>query len=148
VKHAPDGGPLILVVQDVEETRDGLEKLLKTDGYRADAARAEDDAVVRAQRTPPDLLLVNLGLPPAGVIAVARRIRDRAGLRDEVPVVIFCSEAAREGEEVALGRQVYVTRPDNFNQLRRFLARLLSPPHPEPTPGVGDLSHTTDRFRS
>ena len=53
MRNAPDGGPLILVVQDVEETRDGLEKLLKTDGYRVDAARVKDDAVVRAQRQPP-----------------------------------------------------------------------------------------------
>jgi two-component system KDP operon response regulator KdpE len=148
VQHAPNGSSLILVVQDVEETRDSLEKLLTGDGYRVEAARAEDDAVVCAQRTPPDLLLINLGLPPAGVIAVARRIRDRAALRHEVPVVIFCSEATREGEEIALGNQVYVTRPDNFNQLRRFLARLLSAPHSESAPGVGDLSRTTDRFRS
>ena len=56
MRHAPHGSPLILVVQDVEETRDGLEKLLTGDGYRVEVARAEDDAVVRAQRTPPDLL--------------------------------------------------------------------------------------------
>jgi DNA-binding response OmpR family regulator len=118
------------VVQDVEETRDSLEKLLTGDGYRVDAARTEDDAVVRAQRNTPHLLLVNLGAPPAEIIAAARRIRDRAGVREEVPVVIFCSDAVGEGEEVALGNQVYVTRPDNFNQLRRFLRRLLSPLRP------------------
>jgi len=146
VRNAPDGGPLILVVQDVEETRDILEKLLTGDGYRVDAARTEDDAVVRAQRKTPHLLLVNLGALPAEVIAVARRIRDRARLREEVPVVLFCIEAVGEGEEVALGNQVYVTRPDNFNQLRRFLRRLLSPPHPEPAPRVEGLSRTTDRF--
>ena len=130
MRNTPDGGPRILVVQDVEETRDGLEKLLTGDGYRVDAARTEDDAVGRAQREPPDLVLVNLGKPPAEVIAVARRIRERARVRDEVPVVIFCSDAVGEGEEVALGNQVYVTRPDNFNQLRRFLRRLLSPLRP------------------
>jgi CheY-like chemotaxis protein len=118
------------VVQDVEETRDSLEKLLTGDGYRVDAARTEDDAVVRAQHESPHLLLVNLGAPSAEVIAVARRIRDRAGVLEEVPVVIFCSDAVGEGEEVALGNQVYVTRPDNFNQLRRFLRRLLSPLRP------------------
>jgi CheY-like chemotaxis protein len=128
VRNAPDGGPRILVVQDVEETRDGLEKLLTGDGYRVDATHTEDDAVIRAQRQPPHLLLVNLGKPAAEVIAVARRIRDRAGMREEIPVVIFCSEAVVEGEEIALGNQVYVTRPDNFNQLRRSLGRLLSPP--------------------
>jgi CheY-like chemotaxis protein len=146
VKNTPDGSPLILVVQDVEETRDGLEKLLTGDGYRVDAARAEDDAVVRAQRQPPHLLLVNLGKPAVEVIAVARRIRDRAALREEVPVVIFCSEAVGEGEEVALGSQVYVTRPENFNQLRRFLDRLLLQPRPAPSTGPDGLSRTTDRF--
>ena len=146
MRNAPDGGPLILVVQDVEETRDGLEKLLTGDGYRVDTARAEDDAVVRAQRQPPHLLLVNLGNPPAEVIAVACRIRDRAGGSAEVPIVIFCSEAVGEGAEVALGNQVYVTRPDNFNQLRRFLGRLLPPPHPESAPGADVLSRTTGRF--
>ena len=148
MRNAPDGGPLILVVQDVEETRDGLEKLLTRDGYRVDAARAEDDAVVRAQHQPPHLLLVNLGQPPAAVIALARRIRDRAGLGDEVPVVLFCSEAVGEGEEVALGNQVYVTRPDNFNQLRRFLGRLLPTPHPAPATRADILSRTTGQFPS
>jgi len=54
-----------------------------------------------------------------------------------------CSEAVGEGEEVALGNAVYVTRPDNFNQLRRFLGRLLSPPPPMPAPGADVFSRTT-----
>ena len=45
--------------------------------------------------------------------------------------LIFCSEAVGEGEEVALGNQVYVTRSDNLDQLRRFLGRLLPPVGPE-----------------
>lgn len=148
VRTASDNGPRILVVQDVEETRDALAKLLQVDGYRVDAARAEDDAVVRAQRQPPHLLLVNLGQSPAEVIAVARRIRDRAGVNNEVPIVIFCSEAVGEGEEVALGNQVYVTRPDNFNQLRRFLGRLLGTPCPAPATKADVLSRTTGQFPS
>jgi CheY-like chemotaxis protein len=43
-------GPLILVVEDVEETRDGIEKLLAADGYRVDPARQEEDAVTTAMR--------------------------------------------------------------------------------------------------
>jgi hypothetical protein len=34
-------------------------------------------------------------------------------------------EDIAEGEELAIGRNVYVTRPDNFNQLRSLLSRLL-----------------------
>ena len=43
----------ILVVEDVHETRDGIEKLLIADGYRIALARDERDAIESAQRTPP-----------------------------------------------------------------------------------------------
>jgi hypothetical protein len=39
--------------------------------------------------------------------------------------VIFCVPTVDEGAEIALGRNVFVTRPDNFDQLRRLLGRLL-----------------------
>jgi CheY-like chemotaxis protein len=118
-------GTLILVVEDVEETRDGIEKLLEADGYRVGPAREEEDAVARAAHKPPDLILVSLGGSVAHVIATARRIRDRAALGEQVPIVIFCIESIAEGGEVSIGNNVYLTRPDNFNQLRALLHRLL-----------------------
>jgi hypothetical protein len=42
-----------------------------------------------------------------------------------VPVVVFCIADIDEGDEVAIGENVYITRPDNFNQLRTLLACLL-----------------------
>ena len=59
---------LILVVEDIEETRDGIEKLLKADGYRVEPARTVEDAILRAKREPPDLLLVSLPGTTAQVI--------------------------------------------------------------------------------
>ena len=59
------------------------------------------------------------------VIATARRIRRRAELGEEVPVVIFCVPTVAQGAEVDVGKNVHVTRPDNFDQLRGFLRRLL-----------------------
>jgi DNA-binding response OmpR family regulator len=119
------GTAVVLVADDVEETRDGIEKLLSADGYRVDPARNEDDAVDRARRRRPDLILVSLDGPPVEVIASAARIRVRAALNDRVPVVVFCIPTLDEGAEVAIGSNVYVTRPDNFDQLRAFLGRLL-----------------------
>ena len=121
-----DPRSLILVVEDVHETRDGIEKLLQADGYRVAVARDERDATESAQRKCPDLILVSLAGSPGEVIATARRIRDSAGVGEHVPVVAFCIEEIREGDEVALGQNVHVTRPDNFNQLRSLLMRLLS----------------------
>jgi phosphoserine phosphatase RsbU/P len=117
--------PLILVVEDVHETLDGIEKLLKGDGYRVALARDEEDAIESARRLPPSLILVSLGGLPREVIVTARRIRDHAEVGEGVPVVIFCNEEIPEGDEVAIGENVHVTRPDNFNQLRSLLTRLL-----------------------
>jgi len=118
--------PTILIVEDVHETRDGMEKLLIADGYRITLARDEQDAIESAQRARPDLILVSLAGLPREVILSARNIRQRARVGELVPVVVFCIEEIGEGEEVAIGRNVYVTRPDNFNQLRSLLARLLN----------------------
>ncbi|HYJ86695.1 MAG TPA: hypothetical protein VEW46_11610 [Pyrinomonadaceae bacterium] len=117
--------PLILVVEDVHETLDGIEKLLKVDRYRVTLARDEQDAIESARREPPNLILVSLGGLAREVIVSARRIRERAELGEDVPVVVFCIEEIPEGDEVAIGENVHVTRPDNFNQLRSLLTRLL-----------------------
>jgi DNA-binding response OmpR family regulator len=115
----------MLVVVDDEETRDGIEKLLVSDGYRVEPARNEEDGVARASQCCPDLILVSLDGTPATVVGAAVRIRRRAGIDASVPVVVFCVPTIDHGAEVALGRNVHVTRPDNFDQLRAFLGRLI-----------------------
>lgn len=117
--------PVILVVEDVHETRDGIEKLLTVDGYRVVAARDELDGIERAQRQRPDLILVSLAGLPGEVLGAGRRIRESTAAGDDVPVVIFCFDEIPEGAEVAIGKNVHIARPDNFNQLRRLLSRLL-----------------------
>jgi len=116
---------IILVLEDVNETRAGIEKLLKAEGYRVALARDETDAIESARQQRPDLILVSVAGLPHEVIATARRVRERSAVGEDVPVVLFCMEDIAEGEELAIGRNVYVTRPDNFNQLRSLLSRLL-----------------------
>ena len=123
-------GHIILVVEDVEETRDGIEELLKADGYRVDPARDEEDAVARAWRESPSLILVSLAGPEADVIATAGRVRRRADLSEDVPIVIFCVSTVAEGAEVEIANNIHLARPDNFDQLRLFLHRLLYPLRP------------------
>src|SRR5712692_6732985 len=120
-----DTNRAVLVVEDVAETRDGIEKLLKADGYRVAVARDERDAIESAQRNRPDLILVSLAGLPREVILSARSIRDSSEVGEDVPVVVFCIEEIGEGEEVAIGQNVHLARPDNFNQLRSLLTRLL-----------------------
>jgi CheY-like chemotaxis protein len=117
--------PLILVVEDVHETRYGMEKLLIADGYRVGLARDEDDAIESVQLRRPDLILVSLPNSPNEVVLAATRIRERADASQEVPVVIFCVDGIGEGDEIAIGQNIHLTLPDNFNQLRSLLCRLI-----------------------
>ena len=120
-----DMSPIILVVEDVRETREGIEKLLLVDGYRLALARDEQDGIESARQQRPDLILVSLAGIPREVIVSARRIRESAAIGEDVPVVVFCVDEIAQGDEIAIGENVHVTRPDNFNQLRSLLARLL-----------------------
>ncbi|HZH30681.1 MAG TPA: hypothetical protein VEY11_07945 [Pyrinomonadaceae bacterium] len=117
--------PLILIVEADEGLRGGLKDLLTTDGFLIAAAKDEQDAVKLARRQCPDLILVCLGEPPLDLIPAVVRIRERAEISSEVPIVVFCVKAVAEGDEVAYENHVHVISPDNFNHLRRFLKRLL-----------------------
>ena len=117
--------PVILVVEDDHETRDGIEKLLKVDGYRLILARDELDGIERAQTQRPDLILVSLAGTPSEILISGRRIRESAAAGEEVPIVVFCFDEIAAGAEVAIGKNVHIAQPDNFNQLRDLLSRLL-----------------------
>ncbi len=112
--------PRILVVEDVEETCVGIERLLRSDDYAVIGARDETEAISLCHSIPPDLVLMSLGVDAVQLGAIAKRIRERAGLSDTVPIVLFCVTTVDEGAP-----NLYLTRSDNFNQLRRLFGRLL-----------------------
>jgi DNA-binding response OmpR family regulator len=118
----------ILVVEDAEETRHGIMRLLRASGYEAIGAEGEEEAVLKAVLQPCNLILISPGADSGHAAEVGMRIRERAGLGEKVPIVIFCVPELAEGAEVAAANNVYMTRPDNFNQLRTLLGRLLQTP--------------------
>ena len=116
---------VILVVEDVEEARYGIERLLTASGYRVSTARNDEEAVLKASLCRPDLILISLGFDAVQVLSAAKRIREGAGLGEGIPVVAFCISSLDEGAEVGAGHNVFLARPDNFDQLRALLTRLL-----------------------
>ncbi|HKF05377.1 MAG TPA: response regulator [Candidatus Sulfotelmatobacter sp.] len=117
--------PVILVIEDVEEVRDAIERLLLVSGYRVSTARDEEEAILKARLRSPNLILLNLGLDDIQTSEIGRRIRQNSGLSERVPVVVFCVATLAEGAEAEVGANVYTTRPDNFDQLRTLLSRLV-----------------------
>jgi CheY-like chemotaxis protein len=117
--------PAILVIEDVEETRRGIERLLAASGYQVSTAGDEGEAVEKAVLHPPDLILVSLQLEETQILPFACRVRENSGLSEQVPVVVFCVASLDEGEEMEAGHNAHMVRLDNFDQLRAMLSRLL-----------------------
>jgi CheY-like chemotaxis protein len=116
---------VILVLDDIEETRDLIKKMLSRNGCCVNLARDEEDAISRARSESPDLILMSLGLELDQLLATAHRIREKGAFRQDVAIIIFCVPTIPEGAEIEVKQNVYVTRPDNFDQLRGLLHRLL-----------------------
>jgi CheY-like chemotaxis protein len=121
----PPHNSRILVVEDVQETREAIGLLLEHDGYRVDCARDEQEAIERIQQHRPDLILVSLSGTPDEVMAASRNIRARGGLSQLTPIVIFSLQIVPDGADEKFPGNVHVIVPDNFDHLRCFLMLVL-----------------------
>jgi DNA-binding response OmpR family regulator len=109
----------ILLVDDDALLRRSLAFSLEQAGYRISTAASAEDALAIAERDPPELVLLDIGLPGMDGLDALRRFRARPG----VPVV-FVTARRRELDEVLgleLGADDYVTKPFDLDIL---LARI------------------------
>ncbi len=119
-------GITIMVVEDFEDNRFMMRRLLEMSGYRVVEAENGEEAVTRAGEEQPDLILMDLSLPLLDGLAATRRIRQNVKLR-EVPVVAVSAHDTADfhAEALAAGCNEYVTKPIDFDQLEEVLSRLL-----------------------
>jgi len=119
-------GPTVLVVEDFEDNRFMMRRLLEMSGYRVIEAVNGEQAVEVAASERPDLILMDLSLPKLDGLAATRRIRQSRGL-GEVPIVAVSAHDTSDfhADALAAGCDEYVTKPIDFDQLESLLKRLL-----------------------
>jgi len=109
----------ILLVDDEVSIQRTLTPLLRSRGYDVDVAATGAAALQAAAERPPDLIVLDLGLPDLEGSEVCRRIRMSATM----PIIIL-SARGHETDKVAaldLGADDYVTKPFGPEEL---LARI------------------------
>jgi two-component system, cell cycle response regulator DivK len=118
--------PVVMVVEDFEDNRFMMRRLLEMSGYRVLEAINGEEAVELAQRELPQLILMDLSLPQLDGLAATRRIRQHADLRN-VPIVAVSAHDTADfhADALAAGCNDYVTKPIDFDQLEALLHRLL-----------------------
>src|ERR1044071_10034573 len=116
----------VLVVEDFEDNRFMMRRLLEMSGYHVLEAINGEEAVEMAERERPGLILMDLSLPLLDGLAATRRIRQHEALRD-VPIVAVSAHDTADfhADALAAGCNDYVTKPIDFDQLEALLAKLL-----------------------
>jgi two-component system, cell cycle response regulator DivK len=116
----------ILLVEDTEDNRFMMRRLLEMAGYRVVEATNGEEAVETAQSQRPQLILMDLSLPVLDGLAATRAIRKLDGL-GKVPIVAVSAHDTSDfqAEALAAGCDSYITKPIDFTQLEQLIARLL-----------------------
>jgi len=140
----------ILLVDDEVPIQRTLTPLLRSRGYDVDVAATGADALQAATQHPPDLIVLDLGLPDLEGSEVCRRIR----LSATMPIIVL-SARGNETDKVAaldLGADDYVTKPfgpeELLARIRVWLRRIVSDDRTESGRlTLGDLTIDYDRRR-
>ncbi len=126
MEEKPEARPTVLVVEDFEDNRFMMRRLLEMSGYHVVEAVNGQQAVELAGDESPDVILMDLSLPMLDGLSATRKIRERDQLA-RVPIVAVSAHDSADfhAEALAAGCNEYVTKPIDFDQLIQLLDRLL-----------------------
>ena len=118
----------LLLVEDTEDNRFMMRRLLEMEGYRVVEARNGEEAVKVAKDEKPALILMDLSLPVIDGLAATKLIRRMPEFKD-VPIIAVSAHDIADFQEEALtaGCNRYITKPIDFGELENLISELL--PH-------------------
>ena len=109
----------ILVIEDEPQIRRFLRVTLSEQGYRLVEAETGKEGLTAAAASPPDVVILDLGLPDIDGLEVARQLRDWTA----VPIIVLSARGQEKDKVAALdaGADDYLTKPFGVSEL---LARI------------------------
>jgi DNA-binding response OmpR family regulator len=118
--------PKLLIVDDAPDITQLLVVYFHQAGFNTLAAYAGRAALDLVQRTNPDLIILDLGLPDMDGLDVCREIRQTSTL----PIVMLTKRNTEQERQqgLAAGANAYITKPFDANDLQTTVRSLLSYP--------------------
>ena len=125
-----DGGqPLVLLGDDSEDNREVYAQYLTISGFRVEQAVDGVEAVEKAARSRPDVIVMDLAMPRLDGWEATRRIKG-APATSTIPVIALTgnadSDSKRRTQDV--GCSGFLTKPCPPDVLVSEIRRLLQPP--------------------
>jgi DNA-binding response OmpR family regulator len=132
---APDGAPVVLLVDDDAAIRRSVAEGLELEGFRVVGASGGRAALAAVEAVHPAVVLLDLTMPDLDGLEVLRRLRDRG---EDLPVCVL--SARDEVDDRVLGLQAgaddYVVKPFALEEVAARLHALL---RRRPAPPAGRL---------
>jgi DNA-binding response OmpR family regulator len=116
-----------MVVEDDPTVADVVVRYLERDGYTVESCGDGLEALERAGRRPPDLVVLDIMLPGIDGLEVCRRLRDAA----PIPVIMLTARGDEEDRVLGLelGADDYVAKPFSPRELMARVHAVLRRAH-------------------
>lgn len=115
----------ILIVEDNDDARQMLEALLALSGHEVRAARDGATGLALAADAPPDVVLIDVGLPDMDGYELARRLRAaRPGRRISLVALTGYGQPEDQRRALESGFDVHLTKPVAADRLKQVLTEL------------------------
>jgi CheY-like chemotaxis protein len=120
----------VLLVEDTEDNRQMMRRLLEMSGYYVVEAINGEEAVKLAAEARPQIILMDLSLPLIDGLTATRRIRSLPEL-GRVPIIAVSAHDTADfhSEALAAGCNAYITKPIDYPELEDIVNRLVSNEH-------------------
>jgi two-component system cell cycle response regulator DivK len=108
----------ILIVEDNEDSRELVAKVLRNKGYITVEAVDGEEAIEKVVSEKPDLVLLDISIPKLDGYEVAKRLKSREDVKD-IPIVAVTAHAMKGDREkvIAAGFEGYISKPVNVREL-------------------------------
>lgn len=117
----------VLLVEDTEDNRFMMRRLLEMAGYQVVEATNGEEAVKVARAESPRVILMDLSLPIIDGLAATRLIRKLPDC-ERTPIIAVSAHDSSDFQLEAMeaGCNSYITKPIDFNELEELILQLLS----------------------
>lgn len=116
----------ILVVDDEENTRIALSRLLLHEGYEVNTAADGSEALRSLRTTPAELVITDLNMPGMNGLAFLRELYREHPASNVIMMTAF-GEVESYLDALDLGVFEYLNKPLKLEELRNLVGRILQP---------------------